>query len=140
MTALIDPTTPLTDDDGVDDMPPVRRTVDARTTSTPVTRAARSVFDIGIAAAAQRLTTTGRFGDSAGFKASAPLSVKAKVERTSGVTKITGASYPSRWTAEDEERERQRRARQKPPRPPKKAKTRGKKLLDLIGVDDDTDA
>lgn len=40
-------------------------------------------------------------------------------------------------TAEWQERERIRRAKQRPPRPPKGAKTRGKKLLELIGPGED---
>jgi len=59
------------------------------------------------------------------------------VEIADGVTRTVGAAYPARWTPEDEERERLRRAKQRPPKPTKQAKTRGHKLLDWIGSDDD---
>lgn len=57
--------------------------------------------------------------------------------REDGITRSIGAAYPSnRWTPEKEEQERARRARQKPPRPPKGAKTRSRKLLEMVGEDD----
>lgn len=105
-------------------------------TSAPVTTAPRSIWDMAKAAASM-LKRGGRFGDAAGFETHAPT--KARIERSPGVTRHVGASYPVRWTEEDQERERQRRARQKPPRPPKKAKTRGRKLLDLISPEDEFD-
>lgn len=56
--------------------------------------------------------------------------------REEGVTRCIGAAYPSnRWTPERQEQEIARRARQKPPRPPKGAKTRSRKLLELVGDD-----
>lgn len=57
----------------------------------------------------------------------------AVVEVSDGVRRCVGAAFPSRWTPEDEERERQRRARQRPPKPSKKARTKGKKLMELVG-------
>lgn len=59
----------------------------------------------------------------------------AVVELADGVRRCVGAAFPSRWTPEDEERERQRRARQRPPRPTKKARTRSKKLVEMVGED-----
>lgn len=65
--------------------------------------------------------------------------VVQKVDLGSGRTKVVGANYPPRWTEADHERERVRRAKQRPPKPTRKAKTRGRKLLDLIGAPDDCD-
>lgn len=82
------------------------------------------------AKASQALRKHGRFGAAEGFE---PL----QVERTSGVTKCVGARYPAnRWDERRVEQDRQRRAKQKPPKPSRKAKTRGKKLLALVGDDD----
>ncbi len=123
---------PADDEDTAYDFPQ-RTVVSAAGMPPPVTKATRSVFDMaGAALAAQRLKTHGRFGDAAGFLPS-PV-----VVRTEGVTRCTGSSYPAnRWTDERHEQERQRRARQKPPKPTKKAKTRSKKLLELVGGDQD---
>lgn len=64
-------------------------------------------------------------------------SQQRRAVREEGVTRCIGAAYPSnRWTPEREEQEKARRARQKPPRPPKGAKTRSRKLLELVGDDD----
>lgn len=53
--------------------------------------------------------------------------------RDGGTTRCVGGQYPAdRWTVEREAQERARRARQRPPRPVKKARTRGKKLAELI--------
>lgn len=123
----------LFEDDDEDIIPVVRRLVPAAGQPTPRTDAARSIFDF--AAAYKGLTAHGgRFGDAAGFKVQ--VKVSHKVEVATGVTRCVGAAYPARWTPEDEERERQRRARQKPPRPTKRARTKGKKLRELIGDDD----
>lgn len=129
------------DEADVEMIPIVRRYVSAKGQPMPKTEAPRSIFDMA-AAAAKAMRCHGRFGDTAGFKTSAPQPVHgsrmvAKVQVTNGVTRFVGAAYPARWTAEDDERERQRRARQRPPKPSKKAKTRGRKLLDMIGGDDD---
>lgn len=92
-----------------------------------------SVFDL--AGMAARLKKHGRFGDAAGFIASAPAPT---VQREAGVVRVVGAAYPSnRWTDEREEQERARRARQKPPKPTKKAKTRGKKVRQWDGEEID---
>jgi len=120
------------DTDDEDFIPVVRRVVPAKGTSAPVTWAPRSIFELA-AAAAKLLKVRGRFGDAAGINTKGGVS---SVDLASGVTRYAGASYPARWTAEDQERERKRRARQKPPRPSKRAKTRSRKLLDIIGDDD----
>lgn len=62
----------------------------------------------------------------------------SSVVRTAAGVRVIGAQYPAaRWTPEREEAERARRARQKPPKPVKKARTRSKKLLELIGGEQD---
>lgn len=128
------------DDADVELIPIVRRYVSAKGQPMPKTEAPRSIFDMAVAAG-KALRGHGRFGDAAGFKANPPpvhgSRMVAKVQVSNGVTRFTGAAYPSRWTAEDDERERQRRARQKPPKPSKKARTRSRKLMDMIGSDDD---
>lgn len=98
------------------------------------TTAPSSIWEMAKAAAAT-LRRRGRFGDASGFETTKPL--KATIEREAGVTRHTGAAYPARWTDEDFERERQRRARQRPPRPTKKAKTKSRKLVEMIGTEDD---
>lgn len=56
------------------------------------------------------------------------------VQRTDGAVRVTRIAESE--TAEWQEREKARRARQRPPKPVSKARTRGKKLLELIGGDD----
>ncbi len=63
------------------------------------------------------------------------LKVSGCTRAVRGVTRIEGAAYPSRWTAEDYKREEQRRARQVPPRPSKGARSKGQKLRELLGQD-----
>lgn len=111
-------------------------TVGAQWSAPPVTTAPRSIFDLG--AEFKKLKRAGRFGAAQGFKTTtpAPPRMVARVEVEQGVTRHVGAAYPSRWTPEDEERERQRRARQRPPRPTKKARTRSRKLVELVGNDE----
>lgn len=110
---------------------PRRSVVDASNASALASTAPRTVFDLP----ARPLMGSVGFGGTGVF---APIESRlvAKVEVADGVTRTVGAAYPVRWTKEDEERERTRRARQRPPKPTKRAKTRGRKLLDLIGVDD----
>jgi hypothetical protein len=120
------------DTDDEDFIPVVRRIVDAKGTTAPVTWAPRSIWELA-AAAAKLLKVRGRFGNAAGVTSKGVTSV----DLATGVTHYAGASYPSRWTSEDEERERSRRARQKPPRPSKRAKTRGRKLLEIIGDEEE---
>jgi len=115
------------DEDELDEeLPVVRRIVAARGIPMPATTAPRSVFDL----AARPVIV------QVGGAAPEELRMVARVDVRDGVTRTVGAAYPSRWTPEDEERERQRRARQRPPKPSKKAKTRGRKLLEMIGGED----
>lgn len=111
---------------------PQHRVVKAAEVEKLDVRAPRSIFDMADAMkAAKDLQRRGRFGEASGFVPSAP---SPTVLREGGVVRVVGAQYPAnRWTEEREEQERARRARQKPPRPVKKAKTRSKKLLELIG-------
>ncbi len=68
---------------------------------------------------------------------STPRPWRPVVVAQEGVTRVSGAQYPSnRWTAEREEQERVRRAKQTPPKPSKAARTKSRKLRDLIGGDD----
>ncbi len=54
-----------------------------------------------------------------------------------GNVKVKGGQYPAnRWTLEREEQERQRRARQVLPKPPKRARTVGRKLREMVGGDE----
>ncbi|KQP02473.1 hypothetical protein [Pseudorhodoferax sp. Leaf265] len=61
----------------------------------------------------------------------------AHLSVASGVTRVAGAAYPIRWTQADHQREVERRQRQRPPRPTKGARTKSKKLRNLIGDDDE---
>jgi hypothetical protein len=58
------------------------------------------------------------------------------IERSVSDGSTTVTRIAPQETEEWQERERQRRARQRPPKPTKTAKTRGRKLLEMIGVDD----
>ena len=112
-----------------DDWEVVHRHASAGEVERPVTTAPRSIFDLGAMYRGKRLDQS----FAAGLRPDDKPAKLQRVERDTGVVRCVGASYPVRWTPEEEERERQRRARQRPPRPTKKAKTRGRKLLDLIG-------
>jgi hypothetical protein len=110
---------------------PVRRVVSAAD-APPIQPADRasSVFDVAVLmrmSAALRLN--GRTGHDEVFRPPA-----SAVQRTESGARVIGAAYPAnRWTPEREEAERVRRAKQKPPKPVKKARTRSRKLLEMIG-------
>jgi hypothetical protein len=112
-----------------DDMP-VHRVVALAEAEPLHIRAVTSVFNL--AAAAARLKR-GRFGADEQFTAPAPY----RVERSyaDGVHRVI-RQRPEE-TPEWQEREAARRARQRPPKPTRKAKTRSRKLLELIGETDD---
>lgn len=121
---------PLSSDGDTEYDYPVQRVVkveDADPIRPPVVR---SIFDVGVnveelQSMARMLTSNGRTGRCEVFR---------RVQRDEGRQEVIGAMYPAaRWTPEREEQERARRARQKPPKPVKKARTRSKKLLELIG-------
>ena len=110
-------------DDEADLLPVERRIVSAATAPKLRTRAPASVWDL----AAPGLRTQA-FGMVLAEMPPAPP-LRAQVTRADGVVRVVGAAYPSnRWDAEREEQERIRRAKQRPPRPPKGARTRGRKV------------
>lgn len=116
-------------DDEADLLPVERRIVSAATAPRLRTRGPASVWDM---AAAVGLQTRGLGMVLAELPPAPPL--RSVVQRGDGVVKVVGASYPAnRWDAEREEQERIRRAKQKPPRPPKGARTRGKKVRQWDG-------
>ncbi len=82
-------------------------------------RAPASVFDLAFKPVRVRMP---------GHDSAAPVT---RVEREGGLVRLTRIQVQD--TEAWQERERARRARQKPPKPVKKARTRGRKLLDLIG-------
>lgn len=87
-----------------------------------------SVFDLASKALSLRRGSMGTAATTAGGSKYA-----SRIQPSRGVTRIEGAAYPSRWTAEDYKREEQRRARQVPPRPGAKARTRGKVVRAMDG-------
>jgi hypothetical protein len=112
------------------EQPPVHRTVAAAGLPPPETSAARSIWDLaGCLASVPSAPPT--LAEPPPYRAE-----KAQVIRAVGTTRHVGCAYPAnRWTPEREEQERARRARQRPPKPVKKARTRSRKLLDLVGDD-----
>jgi hypothetical protein len=119
-----------TDDDDMDDDPPTRSIVAASEREPPKTRAIRTVFELAAATSALRLMAgVNRVEDDQAARFAQAL-------HAYGTTRCIGAAYPVRWTAEDHERERARRARQRPPKPPRRAKTMGKRLA-LLAIWDD---
>jgi hypothetical protein len=115
-----------------DDEQPVQRIVPAGVDAPPQTRAPVSIFTVAKVLRVCRHKRKVRVAIVKGDPA------KVVETDTAGVTRVVGRSYPSdRWTQEKEQQEIERRARQRPPKPTRKAKTRSKKLLDLIGTDDD---
>ena len=109
---------------------PVHRVLTAtepRPMAPPRTIAPSSIFNL--AATVDRLKSFGRFGDSAGFT---PPTLR--VHREGDRVRVVRLREDE--TEEWRERERIRRAKQRPPKPTKKAKTRGAKLMEMIGGDD----
>jgi hypothetical protein len=127
---------PLDDDDEEDDpfvtAPLVHRLVPAHLTPLPQTSGIRSIFDF----AATVLSVPDKSKRRAPPQESQPLSIQAqrhgRTEREVGVTRHVAMRHDE--TEEWQERERRRRARQRVPRPVKAARTRGRKLIDLIGT------
>lgn len=114
--------------DEEDDTPPLHVIVPAAGQPLPRTRAPRSIFEVGTASGIRSM-----LGDSFSSDAAERPTRFSVCVRDGGTTRCVGGQYPAnRWTAEREAQERARRARQKPPRPVKKARTRGKKLAELI--------
>lgn len=115
----------IDEDDDAFDYPQHRRTVHGRDPA-PVTRAAASVWDLA-ASVRNDGRRTARFAQ-AGRDSDSPL---YRVEREAGRVKVVRLRPEE--TEEWAERERVRRAKQRPPRPPKGAKTRGKKVREWDG-------
>lgn len=116
------------------DPPVVHRLVSAVGQPLPNTRGFGSVFDFGEAL---------RFATSAvnlfGAKVKARTqdvciqdAVHLRINRQPGCVSVRRVHYLD--TAEWQEREAARRARQRPPKPTAKAKTKSRKLVDLVGV------
>lgn len=117
-------------DDEQDDWP-VLHLVRPAAECEPPQAGLRSVFDLhGVSPAilkrmAASLGQHGRTGHDPAFSA---------VARNEAGVRCIGARYPAdRWTAERAEKEALRRARQRPPKPVKKARTKSRKLRELIG-------
>jgi hypothetical protein len=105
---------------------PRRQVMAAAAAPRPETKAPVSIFALAAMVKASGLRSRGRFGAASGFTP-APY----RVERDGDRTRVVRLRVDE--TEEWIEKERQRRARQKPPKPVKKAKTRSRKLLALIG-------
>jgi hypothetical protein len=126
------------DDDPFVTRPVVHLVVSASLAPGPQTSGIRSVFDL----AACVLAMPGRQPPAAQRetrKPKLPLSPQeqrhGRTEREFGVTRHVAMRHDE--TEEWQERERQRRARQRVPKPTKGARTRSRKLIDLIGVGED---
>jgi hypothetical protein len=118
--------------DEEEDEPILQRVVSAGTEAPPLTRAPISIFAIKkvLKVCKQRRKTRGDI---------VRIEPTLVVEKSPGVQRVVGRGYPSdRWTQEKQTREEHRRARQTQPKPTRKAKTKSKKLRELIG-DDDSD-
>lgn len=125
---------PHRDVDDDEDDKPIRRIVPAGIEAPPPTRAPVSIFTV---AKVLRVCKQRRKARPEPVRGE-PTKV-IEVDKA-GVTRVVGRGYPSdRWTPEKEQQELARRARQRPPKPTRKARTKSKKLLDMIGSDD-TDA
>jgi hypothetical protein len=115
--------------DDIDDDPVVHAVVPAAGRPLPRTSGVPSIFEW---ARAMQL--------SAGVPAANEVAISKPPARfgasirNAGVLRCVGGQYPAgRWTKEREERERARRARQRPPKPVKGARTRSRKLREMIG-------
>lgn len=118
--AFNDPDEP--DVDALVTQPIIKRIVSAADAAPLAIRGPASVFDM----AHQRKPITVRMErpqEGASFR---------RVARDGGVTRCVRIQEQD--TAEWQEREAARRARQRPPKPTAKAKTKSRKLVDLVGV------
>jgi len=121
-------------DDSHIDPPVVHRLVPAAGQPLPNTKGFSSVFDLGetlrFAAPSIKL-----FGAKTKMRAQDVCiqdAVHLCISRQPGVVSVRRVHYLE--TAEWQEREAARRARQRPPKPTAKAKTKSRKLVDLVGV------
>ena len=110
-------------DDPLIAAPIVHRIVLALEAEPPQTTGVRSIFDLAVVVQCMPARPE---------KPEAPRPERYGVTtREAGVIRHTARRYDE--TEEWAEKERQRRARQRVPKPVKRARTRGAKLLDLIG-------
>lgn len=126
---LVPRVSPEDEDDALVTAPIIHAWVSAAEAPPPKTRAPRSIFDL---AASQVIAEA---MCRRGFRATPePKTIQQaahkQVTREGSVTRCTRLHHTD--TTEWQEREAARRARQKVPKPPKGAKTIGKKLRELI--------
>ena len=118
------------DDDPLVKLPIIHRIVPASERDCPVTSGASSVFAHGAILAVQAIAADARERRRLEGRQRQAKTLY-RVRREEGVTRCE--RILPQETEEWAEREAARRARQKPPKPTKAAKTKGAKLLELIG-------
>lgn len=114
--------------DEIDDVPVIQALVSAHGLPIPIAavNAPTSIFQLADRPVSVRTS-----------KNDEPISAcYAHLSVALGVTTVSGAAYPVRWTTADHKREAERRQRQRPPRPSAGARTKSRKLRDLIGEDE----
>lgn len=120
------------DDELNDDPPPVHRIVPAYGMPLPVTAGFVSVFDM--AGMSKHLPPLRLCGSNSAKCATTRIqdATHLAIEREAGVVRVRRIHYldTRAWI----EQEAARRARQKPPKPTAKAKTKGRKLLEMVGA------
>lgn len=120
------------DDELNDDPLPVHRIVPAYGQSLPVTSGFVSVFDM--AAMSKHLPPLRLSSSRASKRAATRIQDAAHlaIERDIGIVRVRRIHYldTHAWI----EQEAARRARQKPPKPTAKAKTKSRKLIDMVGA------
>lgn len=109
-----------------DDQPPLHVIVSAAGLEPPATSAPCSIF---------ALAATGQALGRRLWRQPPTPAAPRMIERDFGLVRLIRVRPED--TAEWQEKERQRRARQRPPRPPKKARTHGKKLRAVIAIEFD---
>lgn len=123
-----------TDVDEVDEPSPTHIVVPAFGRAPPPTRATRSVFELAASNSPRASRAQCPTSPPQVDKKYPPRFTEAL--RVADTVRCIGGQYPSdRWTTERAEKESQRRARQIVPRPPKGARSKSRKLRDLIGDD-----
>lgn len=120
------------DDEPNDDPPPVHRIVPANGQPFPATSGFVSVFDM---AAMSKHLPPSRLGGLDSAKCATKRIQDAThlaIEREAGVVRVRRIHYldTRAWI----EQEAARRARQKPPKPTAKAKTKSRKLIEMVGA------
>lgn len=121
------------EDDALVTAPIIHAWVSAQDCPPPKTRAPRSIFDLAASQVIAEAMCRRGFRPDPEPKTIQQAAHK-QVVREGGVTRCTRLHHTD--TTEWQEREAARRARQKVPKPPKKAKTIGRKLAELVGGHD----